>query len=81
MQQDQVGNYQTLVDAEKAYAKLTGGTTPGNPDKKPGGSTTPDKKPVKSVNTGDAGITLYLGMALVAVLAGAVIVTRKRKEN
>ena len=80
-QQDQVGNYQTLVDAEKAYAKLTGGTTPGNPDKKPGGSTTPDKKPVKSGNTGDAGITLYLGMALVAVLAGAVIVTRKRKEN
>ena len=80
-QQDQVGNYQTLVDAEKAYAKLTGGTTPGNPDKKPGGSTTPDKKPVKSGNTGDAGITLYLGMALVAVLAGAVIVIRKRKEN
>ena len=80
-QQDQVGNYQTLVDAEKAYAKLTGGTTPGNPDKKPGGSTTPDKKPVKSGNTGDAGITLYLGMGLVAVLAGAVIVTRKRKEN
>ena len=80
-QKDQVGNYQTLVDAEKAYAKLTGGTTPGNPDKKPGGSTTPDKKPVKSGNTGDAGITLYLGMALVAVLAGAVIVTRKRKEN
>ena len=80
-QQDQVGNYQTLVAAEKAYAKLTGGTTPGNPGKKPGGSTTPDKKPVKSGNTGDAGITLYLGMALVAVLAGAVIVTRKRKEN
>ncbi len=80
-QQDQVGNYQTLVDAEKAYAKLTGGTTPGNPDKKPGGSTTPDKKPVKSGNTGDAGITLYLGMGLVAVLAGAVIVIRKRKEN
>ena len=80
-QQDQVGNYQTLVDAEKAYAKLTGGTTPGNPGKKPGGSTTPDKKPVKSGNTGEAGITLYLGMALVAVLAGAVIVTRKRKEN
>jgi LPXTG-motif cell wall-anchored protein len=36
---------------------------------------------VKSGNTGDAGITLYLGMGLVAVMAGAVIVTRKRKEN
>ena len=38
-------------------------------------------KDVKSGNTGDAGITLYLGMGLVAVMAGAVIVTRKRKEN
>ena len=38
-------------------------------------------KDVKSGNTGDAGITLYAGMGLVAVLAGAVIVTRKRKEN
>ena len=38
-------------------------------------------KDVKSGNTGDAGITLYVGMGLVAVLAGAVIVTRKRKEN
>ena len=38
-------------------------------------------KDVKSGNTGDEGITLYVGMGLVAVLAGAVIVTRKRKEN
>ena len=36
---------------------------------------------VTSQNTGDAGITLYLGMGLVAALAGAVVVTRKRKEN
>ena len=40
-----------------------------------------DGKDVKSGNTGDAGVTLYVGMTLVAVLAGAVIVTRKRKEN
>lgn len=81
-QQEQVSNYQTLVDAEKAYAKLTGGTTPSNPDKKPGGSTTPDKKPVKSGNTGDAGITLYVGMGLVAVIAcGALVIGKKRKEN
>ena len=40
-----------------------------------------DGKDVKSGNTGDAGITLYVGMGLVAVLTGAVIVTRKRKEN
>ena len=54
--------------------------TPGGNggSKKPSQSTGKD---VKSGNTGDAGITLYLGMGLVAVLAGAVIVTRKRKEN
>lgn len=38
-------------------------------------------KDVKSGNTGDAGVTLYVGMGLVAVLAGAVIIIRKRKEN
>ena len=38
-------------------------------------------KDVKSDNTGDAGITLYLGMGLVAILAGAAVVARKRKEN
>ena len=58
------------------------------PTPNPGGNTSGGKKPsqstgkdVKSGNTGDAGITLYLGMGLVAVLAGAVIITRKRKEN
>lgn len=40
-----------------------------------------DGKDVKSGNTGDAGVTLYVGMGLVAVLAGAVVITRKRKEN
>ena len=54
--------------------------TPGGNggSKKPSQSTGKD---VKSGNTGDAGITLYWGMGLVAALAGAVIVTRKRKEN
>lgn len=36
---------------------------------------------VTSQNTGDAGITLYVGMGLIAVLGGALVVTRKRKEN
>ena len=71
----------TLTDAEAAYAKLTKpGTKPG----KPSTSTDTKKdngKTVKSGQTGDAGVTLYVGMGLVAVLAGAVIVTRKRKEN
>ena len=61
-----------------------------NPDltPTPGGNTSGGKKPsqstgkdVKSGNTGDAGVTLYVGLGLVAVLAGAVIVIRKRKEN
>lgn len=71
----------TLTDAEAAYAKLT---KPGNKPGKPSTSTDTKKddgKTVKSGQTGDAGITLYLGMGLVAVMAGAVIVTRKRKEN
>ena len=54
--------------------------TPGGNggSKKPSQSTGKD---VKSGNTGDAGVTLYVGMGLVAILACAVIVTRKRKEN
>lgn len=82
---------QTLTDAEAAYAKLTGGTTPGGNTGKPGNTGSKpstgsdakkdDGKTVKSGNTGDAGVTLYVGMGLVAVMAGAVVITRKRKEN
>ena len=71
----------TLTDAEAAYAKLT---KPGNKPGKPSTSTDTKKddgKTVKSGQTGDAGIVLYAAMGLVAVLAGAVIITRKRKEN
>ena len=79
-QKELVTNYQTLLDAEKSYKKLTRPTGGSSSS-----STTDDKKndgkDVKSGNTGDAGIPLYLGMGLVAVMAGAVIVTRKRKEN
>lgn len=79
-QKELVTNYQTLLDAEKSYKKLTRPTGGSSSS-----STTDDKKndgkDVKSGNTGDAGITLYLGMGLVAVMAGAVIVTRKRKES
>ena len=71
----------TLTDAEAAYAKLTKpGTKPGKPSTSTD-TKKDDGKTVKSGQTGDAGITLYLGMGLVAVMAGAVIVTRKRKEN
>ena len=71
----------TLTDAEAAYAKLTKpGTKPGKPSTSTD-TKKDDGKTVKSGQTGDAGVTLYVGMGLVAVLAGAVIVTRKRKEN
>lgn len=71
----------TLTDAEAAYAKLTKpGTKPGKPSTSTD-TKKDDGKTVKSGQTGDAGIVLYLGMGLVAVMAGAVIVTRKRKEN
>lgn len=77
-----------LTDAEAAYAALTTGTTGtgggfGNSGKKDTTKTDAknDAKTVKSGSTGDAGVTLYVGMALVAVLAGAAVVARKRKEN
>ena len=86
---------QALIDAEAAYARLTNdskyepnpvkpgnnssATNPYQKDDKADAKT--DGKDVKSGNTGDAGVTLYVGMGLVAVLAGAVLVTRKRKEN
>ena len=44
-----------------------------------GGSTTPAKKPVQSVDTGDMGIALYAGMALLSLTGGAWVVNKKRK--
>ena len=86
---------QALIDAEAAYARLTNDSKYEPNPVKPGNNrsatnpyqkddkadTKTDTKDVKSGNTGDAGVTLYVGMGLVAVLAGAVLVTRKRKEN
>ena len=86
---------QALIDAEAAYARLTNDSKyepnlvkPGNNSsatnpyqKDDKADTKTDTKDVKSGNTGDAGVTLYVGMGLVAVLVGAVLVTRKRKEN
>mgnify|MGYP004510954419 CR=1 FL=1 len=86
---------QALIDAEAAYARLTNDSKYEPNPVKPGNNrsatnpyqkddkadTKTDTKDVKSGNTGDAGVTLYVGMGLVAVLAGAMLVTRKRKEN
>lgn len=61
-------------------------TQPERPNRRPGsgsgtGSTTKPNKDVKSGNTGDAGIALYAGLALLSVTGGAWTFARKRKEN
>ena len=57
------------------YAHWTKKPTAGSS----GGSTTPAKKPVQSVDTGDMGIALYAGMALLSLTGGAWVVNKKRK--
>ena len=81
---DKMGELTTRMDE---IVKDNSKPNPGKPGN--GGNNSSAKNPyqkdngkdVKSGNTGDAGVTLYVGMALVAVLAGAVVITRKRKEN
>lgn len=81
---DKMGELTTRMDE---IVKDNSKPNPGKPGN--GGNNSSAKNPyqkdngkdVKSGNTGDAGVTLYVGMGLVAVLAGAVIVIRKRKEN
>ena len=84
MEIEKMGELTTRMDE---IVKDNSKPNPGKPGN--GGNNSSAKNPyqkdngkdVKSGNTGDAGVTLYVGMALVAVLAGAVIITRKRKEN
>ena len=84
MEIDKMGELTTRMDE---IVKDNSKPNPGKPGN--GGNNSSAKNPyqkdngkdVKSGNTGDAGVTLYVGMGLVAVLAGAVIVIRKRKEN
>ena len=81
---DKMGELTTRMDE---IVKDNSKPNPGKPGN--GGNNSSAKNPyqkdngkdVKSGNTGDAGVTLYVGMGLVAVLAGVVIVIRKRKEN
>ena len=77
-----------LTDAEAAYAALvnantgnggTGGFGNKNNGTKTDGKT--DGKTVKSGNTGDAGIALYVGMSLLAAMGGAVVIGRKKRAN
>ena len=84
MEIEKMGELTTRMDE---IVKDNSKPNPGKPGN--GGNNSSAKNPyqkdngkdVKSGNTGDAGVTLYVGMGLVAVLAGAVIITRKRKEN
>lgn len=84
MEIEKMGELTTRMDE---IVKDNSKPNPGKPGN--GGNNSSAKNPyqkdngkdVKSGNTGDAGVTLYVGLGLVAVLAGVVIVTRKRKEN
>ena len=57
------------------YAHWTKKTTGGSS----GSGSAPAKTPVQSVDTGDMGIALYAGMALLSLTGGAWVVNKKRK--
>ena len=57
------------------YAHWTKKTTTGSS----GSGSAPAKTPVQSVDTGDMGIALYAGMALLSLTGGAWVVNKKRK--
>ena len=76
---DQVDKMEKLTDRMDEIIKSNPSSGGSGSGKKPGQS---NGKDVKSGNTGDAGISLYVGMGLVAVIAcGALFVKRKLKEN
>ena len=84
-----------LEKAEADYAKLLSDSKYEPNPLKPGNNssaknpyqkdnktdTKADSKDVKSGNTGDAGIALYVGMGLLAAMGGAVVIGRKKKAN
>lgn len=71
----------TLTDAEAAYAKLTKpGTKPGKPSTSTD-TKKDDGKTVKSGQTGDAGVTLYVGMGLLSLTGGALVLGKKKKQD
>ena len=84
-----------LEKAEADYAKLLNDSKYEPNPLKPGNNssaknpyqkdnktdTKADSKDVKSGNTGDAGIALYVGMGLLAAMGGAVVIGRKKKAN
>ena len=75
---EQIDKMEKLTDRMDEIIKNNPTPTPGG-GKKPGQSSGKD---VKSGNTGDAGISLYVGMGLVAVIAcGALFAKRKQKED
>lgn len=79
---EQIDKMEKLTDRMDEIIKNNPTPTPGgngSGGKKPGQSSGKD---VKSGNTGDAGISLYVGMGFVAVIAcGALFAKRKQKED
>ena len=82
---DQVDKMEKLTDRMDEIIKNNPTPTPGGNGSGSSGGKKPSQsngKDVKSGNTGDAGISLYVGMGLVAVIAcGALFVKRKLKED
>lgn len=72
----------TLTDAEAAYAKLTKpGNKPGNKPTTGSDTKKDDGKTVKSGQTGDAGVTLYVAMGLLSLTGGALVLGKKKKQD
>ena len=67
-QKEQVGNYQTLLDAEVKLAQL----------KKDAEKPSQPEQPEKPA-TGDAGVALWLTVMCMTTLLGAALVSKKRK--
>ena len=73
----------TVVFGSESAGGSTGGSTGGSASGSGSGSANGSTgKDVKSGSTGDAGIAMYVGMGLVAAITcGALVISKKRKEN
>ena len=85
-QKAQVGNYQTLLDAEAKLAQLKKDAEkpsqpeqPTKPGDKPGDNTSKPGDNADKPATGDAGVALWLTVMCMTSLLGAALVGKKRK--
>ena len=74
-QKEQVGNYQTLLDAEAKLAQLKKDAEKPSQPEQPAKPSEDANKPA----TGDAGVALWLTVMCMTSLLGAALVGKKRK--